>query len=314
MQENVRPSSTSPPPTEDVAIENVKHYNKWMACHTYFLDRSYTLPGVTPFNMFIFEFTDEQWQQVYNEKGEKVQDVYNLNVRFWKKTKDVLYYIRRVTVKGNEINVTFCRIWMDRKKRDEFTTFFVLANEFMGLTNPFFQDNMPRTHAINLFQRYTDRSGKPMPISHIVKFFNALQYILIAQSCKIDKNAVNNCNLMDTRLQRMTNIMLSTWDNYPGFAERFHKTPTPIEDQQFSQIADPLDSFGNMVVLLEMKPMAHDYLPFIKPDKNGTRDLTLVAKWLKDGKDPLPILLKNIPASERDDYPKEIKTVEELRW
>lgn len=313
MQDNVRSTSTSPPPTHDMLPEDVPGYNTWMSCHTYFLAKEYTLEGVAPFTMFIFEFTDDQINRVSDETG--VKTVYNLHVRFWKKTSEIMYYIRRVIAKDKILTVTFARQWLSGLRRDEFSVEFILADEFMGLTNPFLQDNMPREHAIHTFQRFVDRKGNPMPVSHIVRFFNALHYILIMQSCKMDKNAIaRGAQYTETRLKRMTATMLSTWDNYPSFAKRFHKTPTPIEDQQFSRMKDPENSFGNMVVHLEMIPQPEDYLPLIRPHERTRERLAQVEQMLKKGQDPVPILLKRIPANERELYPATINFVQELRW
>jgi hypothetical protein len=313
MQTNVRSTSTSPPPIAEMNAEDVPDYYTWITCHTFFLLKEYTLETIEPFKMFTFECTNDQ--VIRNSDGNTTKTVYDMHVRFWKKTAEIMYYIRRVVHVKNILTVTFVRQWLTGKRRDEFSTQFELADSFYGLSNPFLQDNMPRQHAIQTFQRFRDKQGKPMTVAHIVRFFNALHYILIMQSCKMDRNAIApSSQYTEARLKRMTNVMMSTWDTYPEFAKRFRKSPIPIEDQQFSRMKDPESSFGSMVVLLEIIPQAEDYLPMVKPDKNGEKDLSYVTRMLAKGLDPIPGLLKKLSPEEREDYPTTIKLVEELRW
>jgi hypothetical protein len=311
---NVRPKSASPPP-ENVSIDNVSQIGAWMGQKTYFLAKEYSLEEVDPFEMLMFEHTDDQWERVLDSDGRKVKDIFELQIRYWKVTKNIMYYIRTVVIEGGHACVTFVRRWIGNPRRDEFTVPFQLAHTWAGLPNPLQQDNMPREHAIQLFSQHTDKEGRPMPISHIVKFFNACQYILIAHSCRMDRDPVAPvAGLTDARLKRMTNIMLSTWEMYPSFARRYHKDPMPVEDQQLSKMTNPEASFGSIVVLLKLKRCEEDYLPYVKADEKGQKDLSYVRKLLAAGKDPLPILWNQMTKKEREYLSPTLKTVEELRW
>lgn len=311
---NARSISVSPP-LENMTIDDVPDVKKWIGAATYFLEKDYSLEEIDNFNMFTFDYTDEQHEIVRNENGEKIKDVYNLDIRFWKMTINTMYYIRCATVEKSQLTVTFLRRWISSVRRDEFTLTFLLADSMLGLSNPFLQDHAPREDCITSFQRHKDRNGKPMTIAHIVKFFNACQYILIAHSCRMDKDPTASVSgLTDARLKRMTNIMLSTWDTYPTFAKRYAKNPIPIEDQQFSKMKNPENSFGSVIVLLTLNKCEEDYLPFIRTGEEGKKDLAEVRKMLANGEDPLPPLLSRIPVDERDYHVGVINSIKHLRW
>jgi hypothetical protein len=312
---NIRPRSASPAP-EDISINDVPHLDVWFGQKTYFLAKQYEFEEIEPFDVFMFEHSDGQKEPLfYDEAKKKSVDFYNLGIRFWKITNNIVYYIRNIVVTDDEIAVSFIRKWINKARKDEFTATFELAPSFIGLTNPFLQDHMPRRHCISLLQQYKDVKGKPMSISHIVKFFNACKYLLIAQSCNLDKTSpIPAGKFTNARLKRMTETMLATWDLYPEFARRYAKNPTPIEDQQLSQTPDPENSFGDVIVLLTLNRCEEDYSMFVRSGPHGQRDIAFIRKTLAAGKDPFPVLIQRIPKKDRENYPSAMKTVEELRW
>jgi len=301
---NVRPKSASPPP-DDLSL--VPNLDTWMGSKTFFLDKMYQLEEMEPFDVFSFCHTEQQ----------KSGNVYDIGGRFWKQTTNIIYYVRKVTVLASCLQVVIAKMWRDGLKvEDNINLVFNLDDGDFAPLNPFYQDWQARRECVETFQQYKDTKGKPMPLTQIVEFFNACLYLLIANSYKndpeCDKNTKRKFN--DNRLQRLTKNMMSMWDNYPDFAKRFSRQIIPIEDQNLCRIPEPETSFGSMIVVIPLNMVPEDYAQFVVPDKNGKRNYSEIEKWIKQGKDPLPILLGRISKSERDRYPTKVDTVRSFHW
>lgn len=291
----VRPGSVSPPPEND-ALSKIPNLEKWFGCRSYFLDRQYELEGIPPFDVITIPHSDEQ----------QSESSFELGARYWQMSETDMYYIRSVKVRTNEIEVVFTR----RSPKsfllveDNIVRVFGLSEEFIpgGMIS---QDHMPRFDCFQKFGKFKDKDGKLMPPSHVEKFFNAFLYLLISKTYSANKSVpivTGRKSIGETRLKRMTNAMLSTWDRYPEFARRYAKNPAPvcIADQRFDADVDPETSHGNLIVKIYLNKLPEDY--------DDNYDAERVANWLEQGLDPYEELKKECPNIKKP------PTFEIFRW